>query len=78
MICRSIKDDSGRFRVRVEVRGAVLEEAMDRRNADEVLKCALLLALSVLAEDGPWPGAALESMATFMTDMRSGLIAGLQ
>jgi hypothetical protein len=35
------------------------------------------LALSVLAEDGPWPGAALESMATFMTDMRSRLIAQL-
>lgn len=77
MIRRNIKDDSGRFRLQVEVHGTVLEEAMDRRNADEVLKCALLLALSVLAEDGPWPGAALESMATFMTHMRSRLIAQL-
>ena len=77
MIRRNIDDDSGRFRLQVEVHGPVLEEAMDRRNANEVLKCALLLALSVLAEDGPWRGAALESMSTFMTEMRSRLMAQL-
>jgi hypothetical protein len=71
---RSISDESGRFNLEVEVHGPVLEDAIDHSNAEEVLKCAFLMALSVLAQDGPWPGAALESMSSFMTDMRSVLI----
>lgn len=74
---RDITDASGRFRFKVEVHGSVLEDAIDRSNAEEVLKCALLMALSALAEDGPWPTAALESMSTFMSDMRNRLIAQL-
>ena len=35
------------------------------------------MALSVLAQAGPWPTAALESMSTFMTEMRSSLIEQL-
>jgi hypothetical protein len=74
---RDITDASGRFRFKVEVHGSVLEDAIDRSNAEEVLKCALLMALSALAEDGPWPTAALESMSTFMSDMRNRLIGQL-
>jgi len=71
---RSISDKSGRFSLEVEVHGSVLESAIDHSNAEDVLRCAFLLALSVLAQDGPWPGAALESMSSFMTDMKSRLI----
>jgi len=74
---RSITDDGGRFNFEVEVHGSVLESAIGHSNAEEVLKCAFLMALSVLAQDGPWPGAALQSMSTFMTDMRSRLIGQL-
>ena len=74
---RSITDESGRFSLEVEVHGTVLEDAIDRNNAEEVLKCALIMALSALAQDGEWPGAALESMSTFMTDMRTRLIGEL-
>ncbi|HSP96515.1 MAG TPA: hypothetical protein VL049_04635 [Candidatus Dormibacteraeota bacterium] len=74
---RCIADDSGRFNLEVEVHGTVLEGAIGHTNAEEVLKCALILALSVLAQDGPWPTAALESMSTFMTDMRTSLIGDL-
>ena len=74
---RSISDESGRFNFEVEVRGTVLEDAIDHSNAEEVLKCALLMALSVLAQDGPWPSAALQSMSSFMTDMRTSLIGDL-
>jgi hypothetical protein len=74
---RSISDESGRFTFEVEVHGSVLEDAIDRSNAEDVLKCALLMALSVLAQDGPWPGAALESMSSFMHDMRTRLIGQL-
>ncbi len=74
---RSIRDERGRFSIHLEVHGDVLEDAIDHDNAEDVLKCALILALSVLAQDGPWPGAALHSMSTFMTEMRSTLIEGL-
>jgi hypothetical protein len=74
---RSITDASGRFSLEVEVHGNILEDAIDHSNAEEVLKCAFLMALSVLAQDGPWPGAALESMSSFMTDMRTRLIGQL-
>jgi hypothetical protein len=74
---RSITDTSGRFSLEVEVHGTVLEDAIDHNNAEEVLKCAVIMALSVLAQDGPWPGAALQSMSTFMTDMRTRLIGQL-
>ena len=77
MGCRNITDASGRFSLQVEVHGPVLEDAIDRANAEEVLKCAFLMALSVLAQDGPWPGAALESMSSFMSDMRTRLIGQL-
>jgi hypothetical protein len=74
---RNICDESGRFNLEVEVHGPVLEDAIDRSNAEEVLKCAVIMALSALAQDGPWPGAALESMSEFMTDMRTRLIGQL-
>ncbi|MGH7786714.1 MAG: hypothetical protein ACRERC_07595 [Candidatus Binatia bacterium] len=74
---RNITDNCGRFNFEVEVHGAVLEDAIDHSNAEEVLKCAVIMALSVLAQDGPWPGAALESMSTFMTEMKSRLIGQL-
>jgi hypothetical protein len=74
---RSINDEGGRFNFEVEVHGTVLENAIDHSNAEDVLKCAFLMALSVLAQDGPWPGAAMESMSSFMTDMRSRLIGQL-
>jgi hypothetical protein len=74
---RSISDKSGRFSLEVEVHGTVLEGAIDHSNAEEVLKCAVIMALSVLAQDGPWPVAALQSMSTFMTDMKSTLIEQL-
>ncbi len=74
---RSISDTSGRFNMQVEVHGTVLEDAMHHSNAEEVLKCAVIMALSVLAQDGRWPTAALESMSSFMTDMKTSLIAEL-
>ncbi|MBX3026886.1 hypothetical protein KF840_18415 [bacterium] len=74
---RCISDESGRFNFEVEVHGTVLEGAIGHNDAEEVLKCALIMALSVLAQDGPWPTAALQSMSTFMTDMRTSLIGEL-
>ena len=72
-----ISDDWGRFSLKVQVHGPVLQEAMDHPHAEEVIKCAVIMALSVLAQDDPWPGAALVSMSSFMTEMKSTLIGGL-
>lgn len=75
---RSIEDPRGRFSLHVEIHDTILEDAMGHDHAEDVLKCAFILALSVLAQAGPWPGAALHSMSDFMTEMRSTLISGLQ
>lgn len=75
---RSISDTRGRFSLHVEIHDRMLETAISHHNAEDVLKCAFILALSVLAQDGPWPGAALLSMSSFMDEMRATLISGLQ
>jgi hypothetical protein len=72
-----VVDDGGRFCLQLEVRDPVLEEAIQHENADDVIKCAMIIALSVLAQSGPWPSAALASMSSFMTEMKTTLIAGL-
>lgn len=74
---RCVIDDGGRFSIQLDVQGSVLEEAIEHENADEVIKCAIIIALSVLAQAGPWPGAALASMSSFMTDMKTTLMTGL-
>ena len=70
---RLISDAAGRFRVEVSVSCEFLEDALERDGAEPVLKCALIAALSVLAQDGPWPHALLESMSAFMADMKGAL-----
>jgi hypothetical protein len=77
MRVRNISDESGRFNLEVEVHDSVLENAIGHYNAEEVLKCAVIMALSVLAQDGPWPCAALQLMFTFMTEMKTSVIQGL-
>ena len=74
---RSIEDSRGRFSLHVEVHDTVLQDAIDHDHAEDVFKCAFILALSVLTQSGPWPGAALHSMSSFMTEMRSTLISDL-
>jgi hypothetical protein len=74
---RSITDSRGRFSFHVEIHDSVLEVAMGHDNAEDGLKSAFILARSVLAQDGPWPGAARQSMSSFMTEVRSTLSSGL-
>ena len=68
---RYITDKAGSFCVEIEVEGPILGEAIDHANADDVLKCVVMAALGALAQDGPWPGALLRSMSTFMSDMKA-------
>lgn len=57
----------------IETRGAVLDGALEHELAEPVFRCAILMALSALAEGGPWPTAILQTMAAFMTMMREEL-----
>jgi hypothetical protein len=73
MAQRLIADKGGRFAIDVSVHGLVLSAALEREDADEVLTCAMIAALSVLAQEGPWPDALLRSMWHFMAEMRHAL-----
>ena len=75
MSCRFIADDNGLFCCEIEVSGPILEEAVQRHNADDVLKCAMIVALSALAQDDPWPDTLLEVISTLMIEMRDELLA---
>jgi len=57
----------------VQTSGPVLEEALHHDKADAVVRCALLMALSALAEGDSWPYAVLESMASFMSRMENAV-----
>lgn len=64
-------DDGGRITADIEASGEVLREALDHEQADPVVRCAVLMALSALAEGGAWPTAVLACMSTFMDSMRT-------
>ena len=54
----------------IEASGTVLRAALEDEQADSVVRCAVLMALSALVEGGAWPTTALEFMATFMDAMK--------
>jgi hypothetical protein len=64
-------DQAGRITADIEADGTVLTEALDHEQADPVVRCAVLMALSALAEGGAWPSAVLECMSSFMDAMRT-------
>jgi hypothetical protein len=76
MTNRLITDTAGLFSCEVEVHGNVLREALEHSRAEELLRCAVIVALSALAQDAPWPDRALESLAEFMVEMRDRVVGG--
>lgn len=76
MANRLISDTAGLFTCEVEVHGSVLREALEHDRAEELLRSAMIVALSALAQDAPWPDRAMESLADFMVEMRTRIIAG--
>jgi hypothetical protein len=63
-------DDDGAITADIEASGPVLRAALEDEQAECVVRCAVLMALSALAEGGNWPTAALESMFDFMATMK--------
>ena len=72
---RLVTDRGGRFTMEVLVEGSVLDDALEHSDAEEVLKSAVIAALAVLAQEGPWPNALLQTMYEFMDEMRRTLRA---
>ena len=64
-------DDSGWMTADIEVNGPVLSTALEHKDAESIVRCALMMALSALAADDPWPRQLLESMARFLSSMRN-------
>ena len=71
MVC----DQTGWITVDIEADGPVLGAALEHEKAQTVVRCAVLMALSALAEDGSWPTAALQVMAAFMASMKNEMRA---
>ncbi len=63
-------DTDGAITADIEASEPVLRAALEGEHAECVVRCAVLMALSVLAEGGNWPEAALESMSNFMATMK--------
>lgn len=76
MTNRLITDTAGLFTCELEVNGAVLRQALEHRHAEELLRCAVIVALSALAQDAPWPDRAMDSLAEFMVEMRERVLGG--
>ena len=69
-------DTDGAITADIEARGPVLRAALEDEQAECVLRCAVLMALSVLAEGGDWPAAALQAMFEFMSSMKREVHSG--
>lgn len=66
-VCENV----GGITVDIEAGGQELGAALEHEEAELVIRCAVLMALSTLVEGGTWPTAALETMSTFMSGMRN-------
>ena len=73
MVRLIVCDSFGEITAEIEACGPVMASALSSERAEPVIRCAMLMAMSSLAEGGMWPSAALESMAVFMEDMRARL-----
>ena len=73
MVRLIVCDSFGEITAEVEANGPVMAGALRSERAESVIRCAMLMAMSSLAEGGMWPSAALENMAVFMEDMRARL-----
>jgi hypothetical protein len=63
-------DSSGGITVDIEAEGPVMAAALEHDKAESLIRCAVFMALSVLAEGDSWPLALFQSMAGFMSGMR--------
>ncbi|MGD9765884.1 MAG: hypothetical protein AB7V27_19515 [Candidatus Binatia bacterium] len=73
MTTRLIVDRAGLFTCEVEVNASVLRAALEHEQAENLLRCAMITALTALAQEGQWPERAMRALAHVMTEMRAQL-----
>jgi hypothetical protein len=66
-----LDDDGGWMTGEIEVHGPVLGTALEHTDAEPIVRCAILMALSALAAGDAWPTELMQSMARFMSGMRN-------
>jgi hypothetical protein len=71
MARRFLCDSAGGITAEIEADSPVLAAALEHEKAESVVRCAVLMALSALAEGGAWPATVLQAMAVFMGRMKS-------
>lgn len=71
MARRFLCDSAGCITTEIEVDSPVLAAALEHEKAESVVRCAVLMALSALAEGGAWPATVLQAMAAFMSHMKN-------
>jgi hypothetical protein len=71
MTRRFLCDSAGCITAEIEADSPVLAAALEHEKAESVVRCAVLMALSALAEGGAWPATVLQAMAVFMGRMKS-------
>jgi len=71
MARRFFCDSAGCITAEIEADSPVLAAALEHEKAESVVRCAVLMALSALAEGGAWPTTVLQAMAAFMGRMKS-------
>ncbi len=66
-------DRAGDISAEIDVDNPLLAAALEHEKAESVVRCAVLMVLSALAEGGSWPTNVLQAMAVFMERMKSEL-----
>lgn len=68
-------DSGGRISVDIEANGPVMGAALEHDKAELLIRCAVFMALSALAEGDSWPTDLLRSMVGFMSGMRDEVLS---
>jgi len=66
-------DEGGWITVDIETCGPVMSAALEHEKAEPLIRCAIFMALSALAEGESWPMALFQSMTAFMSTMKKTL-----
>jgi len=66
-------DQGGWVTVDIETYGPVMAAALEHDKAEPLIRCAIFMALSALAEGEHWPTDLFQSMAGFMSTMKSAV-----
>jgi hypothetical protein len=64
-------DDSGWITVDIEACGPVMAAALEHDKAESLVRCAIFMVLSALAEGDKWPTDLFQLMAGFMSSLRN-------